>query len=40
MQIDLRTVAIKPLRQTFDHLVERFGGKPPSPALGLTGASR
>ena len=25
MQIDLRTVAIKPLRNTFDHLVERFG---------------
>jgi phenol hydroxylase P1 protein len=30
MQIDLRTVAIKPLRQTFDHLVERFGDKPAS----------
>ena len=30
MQIDLRTVAIKPLRHTFDHLVERFGDKPAS----------
>jgi phenol/toluene 2-monooxygenase (NADH) P1/A1 len=30
MQIDLRTVSIKPLRQTFDHLVERFGDKPAS----------
>ena len=30
MQIDLRTVAIKPLRNTFDHLVERFGDKPAS----------
>ncbi|THF60375.1 ferritin family protein [Pseudothauera rhizosphaerae] len=28
MQIDLRTVEIKPLRQTFDHLAERFGDKP------------
>ena len=27
MQIDLRTVAIKPLRQTFDHIAERFGDK-------------
>lgn len=26
MQIDLRTVAIKPQRQTFDHLARRFGG--------------
>jgi len=30
MQIDLRTVAIKPLRHTFDHLVDRFGDKPAS----------
>lgn len=30
MQIDLRTVAIKPMRHTFDHLVERFGDKPAS----------
>jgi phenol hydroxylase P1 protein len=30
MQIDLRTVAIKPLRQTFDHIAERFGDKPAS----------
>ncbi len=30
MQIDLRTVSIKPLRNTFDHLVERFGDKPAS----------
>lgn len=30
MQIDLRTVAIKPLRQTFDHLARRFGDKAPS----------
>lgn len=28
--IDLRTVAITPLRNTFDHLVERFGDKPAS----------
>lgn len=28
MQIDLRTVTIKPLRQTFDHLAKRFGDKP------------
>ena len=27
MQIDLRTVAIKPLRQTFDNLARRFGDK-------------
>lgn len=30
MQIDLRTVSIKPQRQTFDHLVRRFGDKPAS----------
>ena len=30
MQIDLRTVSIKPLRNTFDHLVRRFGDKPAS----------
>ena len=30
MQIDLRTVAIKPLRQTFDHIARRFGDKPAS----------
>lgn len=30
MQIDLKTVSIKPLRNTFDHLVERFGDKPAS----------
>lgn len=30
MQIDLRTVAIKPLRHTFDHLAARFGDKPAS----------
>jgi len=30
MQIDLRTVTIKPLRQTFDHIVRRFGDKPAS----------
>lgn len=30
MQIDLRTVAIKPLRNTFDHLARRFGDKPAS----------
>jgi phenol hydroxylase P1 protein len=30
MQIDLRTVAIKPLRNTFDHIVRRFGDKPAS----------
>ncbi|MCY1272501.1 Phenol hydroxylase P1 protein [compost metagenome] len=30
MQIDLRTVSIQPLRQTFDHLVRRFGDKPAS----------
>jgi phenol hydroxylase P1 protein len=30
MQIDLRTVRIEPLRQTFDHLARRFGDKPAS----------
>ncbi|WP_079437440.1 aromatic/alkene monooxygenase hydroxylase subunit beta [Zoogloea sp. LCSB751] len=30
MQIDLRTVAIQPQRQAFDHLVRRFGDKPAS----------
>ncbi|MFG1374313.1 aromatic/alkene monooxygenase hydroxylase subunit beta [Xanthobacter oligotrophicus] len=30
MQIDLRTVAIQPLRNTFDHLARRFGDKPAS----------
>jgi len=30
MQIDLRTVSIEPLRNTFDHLVRRFGDKPAS----------
>jgi phenol hydroxylase P1 protein len=30
MQIDLRTVAIKPLRHTFDHIAKRFGDKPAS----------
>ena len=30
MQIDLRTVSIKPLRQTFDHIARRFGDKPAS----------
>ncbi len=30
MQIDLRTVAIEPQRQAFDHLVRRFGDKPAS----------
>ena len=28
MEIDLRTVAIKPVRQTFDHIARRFGDKP------------
>ena len=27
MEIDLRTVAIKPVRQTFDHIARRFGDK-------------
>lgn len=30
MQIDLRTVSIQPLRNTFDHLARRFGDKPSS----------
>jgi len=30
MQIDLRTMSIQPLRQTFDHLARRFGDKPAS----------
>ncbi|MGI9246571.1 MAG: aromatic/alkene monooxygenase hydroxylase subunit beta [Steroidobacteraceae bacterium] len=30
MQIDLKTVSIKPLRQTFDHIARRFGDKPAS----------
>lgn len=30
MHIDLRTVSIEPLRQTFDHLARRFGDKPAS----------
>jgi len=30
MQIDLRTVSIKPVRQTFDHIARRFGDKPAS----------
>jgi len=30
MEIDLRTVAIKPLRNTFDHIARRFGDKPAS----------
>jgi len=30
MQIDLQTISIKPLRQTFDHLAARFGDKPAS----------
>jgi len=30
MQIDLRTVSIKPQRATFDYLVRRFGDKPAS----------
>jgi len=30
MQIDLRTVSIKPQRNTFDNLVRRFGDKPAS----------
>lgn len=30
MQIDLKTVNIQPQRQTFDHLVRRFGDKPAS----------
>lgn len=30
MQLDLQTISIKPLRQTFDHLAARFGDKPAS----------
>lgn len=30
MQIDLRTVSIKPLRQTFDHVARRIGGDKPA----------
>lgn len=30
MHIDLRTVAIEPVRNTFDHLARRFGDKPAS----------
>jgi phenol/toluene 2-monooxygenase (NADH) P1/A1 len=30
MQIDLQSINIKPLRQTFDHLAARFGDKPAS----------
>jgi phenol hydroxylase P1 protein len=30
MQIDLRTVSIKPLRHTFDHIARRFGDRPAS----------
>ena len=30
MHIDLRTVSIEPLRNTFDHLARRFGDKPAS----------
>ena len=30
MQIDLRTVSIKPQRQTFGHIARRFGDKPAS----------
>jgi phenol hydroxylase P1 protein len=30
MQIDLRTVSIKPLRQTFDHIAKRFGADKPA----------
>jgi phenol hydroxylase P1 protein len=30
MQIDLQTINIKPIRQTFDHLAARFGDKPAS----------
>ena len=30
MEIDLRTVAIKPVRHTFDHIARRFGDKPAS----------
>jgi phenol hydroxylase P1 protein len=30
MQIDLRTVSIKPVRQTFDHVARRIGGDKPA----------
>lgn len=30
MQIDLRTVSIKPLRHTFDHIAKRIGGDKPA----------
>lgn len=30
MQIDLRTVSIKPLRNTFDHIAKRLGGDKPA----------
>ena len=30
MAIDLRTVSIKPLRQTFGHLARRMGGDKPA----------
>jgi len=30
MQIDLRTVSLEPLRQTYDHLEQRFGSRPAS----------
>ena len=30
MQIDLRTVSITPLRQTFDHVAKRLGGDKPA----------
>ncbi|RJG02492.1 aromatic/alkene monooxygenase hydroxylase subunit beta [Noviherbaspirillum sedimenti] len=30
MQLDLRTVSIKPLRQTFDHIAKRIGGDKPA----------
>src|SRR5690242_4168904 len=30
MQIDLRTVSIKPLRQTFDHVAAKIGGDKPA----------
>ena len=33
MQIDLRTVSIKPLRNTFDHLARRFGDKRSVPTV-------
>ena len=30
MQLDLRTVTIKPLRQTFTHVARRIGGDKPA----------